>query len=99
MTESLFSFILGVATAFILMGYFSYVDKIRWQEEPMEKEENKEEHDIKLVDRFEVIDEDGRVYAKGPMYDSPVDVELSYQDEGKTLKVFITDKIEIKERV
>ena len=99
MSETLFSFILGVVTAFILMGYFSYVEKIRWQEEPMKKEEHKEEHNIECVDRFEVIDENGRVYAKGPMYDSPVDVELSYQDEGKTLKVFITDKIEIKERV
>lgn len=98
MSESLFNFILGVATAFILMGYFSYVDKIKWQEEPMKKEEQKEEHDIECVDRFEVIDETGRAYVKGPMYGSPVDVELSYQDNGKTLKVFIDDKINIKDK-
>ena len=34
--------------------------------------------------RFEVIDSEGRQYVK---YD--VDVELSVQDDGKTLKIFI----------
>ena len=36
------------------------------------------------VTRLEVIDETGRVYVK-----YGVAVELSYQDEGKTLKVFV----------
>jgi|TARA_B110000483_G_scaffold221969_1_gene278475 hypothetical protein len=38
------------------------------------------------VTRFEVIDESGRVIVK---YD--VSVELNYQDDGKTLKVFLKD--------
>lgn len=44
------------------------------------------------VDRFEVIDDTGRAYVKGDIYGSPVSVELSYQDEGRTLKVFVTDR-------
>jgi hypothetical protein len=36
------------------------------------------------VTRFEVIDENGRAYT-----DHYCKVELSYQDDGKTLKVFI----------
>ena len=36
------------------------------------------------VTRFEVIDENGRVYQKWNCK-----VELSYQDDGQTLKVFI----------
>ena len=36
------------------------------------------------VTRFEVIDENGRVYQKWNC-----NVELSYQDDGRTLKVFI----------
>jgi hypothetical protein len=36
------------------------------------------------VTRIEVIDESGRVYVK-----YGVEVELSYQDGGKTLKVFV----------
>lgn len=41
------------------------------------------------VDRFEVIDDEGRAYAKGSIYGSPVKVKLSLQDEGRTLKVFV----------
>ena len=41
----------------------------------------------KNINRFELIDETGRVIVK---YD--VSVELNYQDEGKTLKVFLKDK-------
>ena len=41
----------------------------------------------KNINRFEVIDETGRVVVK---YD--VSVELNYQDDGKTLKVFLKDK-------
>jgi len=40
-----------------------------------------------LVNRVEVIDETGRVYAK---YCTPGDVCVSFQDEWKTLKIFIT---------
>ena len=39
------------------------------------------------VTRFEVIDEQGRAYVR---YD--VGVTLSYQDDGRTLKVFIKKK-------
>ena len=39
------------------------------------------------VTRFEVIDENGRVYSKWNCK-----IELSYQDEGRTLKVFIKAK-------
>jgi hypothetical protein len=41
----------------------------------------------KNINRFELIDETGRVVVK---YD--VSVELNYQDDGKTLKVFLKDK-------
>lgn len=40
--------------------------------------------DISKVTRFEVIDENGRVYTQ-----RDCKVELSYQDDGRTLKVFI----------
>ena len=36
------------------------------------------------ITRFEVIDESGRVYVN-----NKCQIELSYQDEGKTLKVFV----------
>jgi hypothetical protein len=42
------------------------------------------------VDRFEVIDDTGRAYVKGSIYGTPVKVELSYQDDGRTLKVFVS---------
>lgn len=41
------------------------------------------------VDRFEVIDDTGRAYVKGSIYGSPIKVDLSYQDDGKTLKAFV----------
>lgn len=41
------------------------------------------------VNRIEVIDETGRAYVKGKQYGTPVKVELSLQDDGKTLKVFV----------
>ena len=49
---------------------------------------------IKRVDRFEVIDDTGRAYVKGSIYGSPVKVELSYQDDGRTLKVFVEPRKE-----
>tara|TARA_Y100000389_G_scaffold204066_1_gene254806 strand:+ start:456 stop:608 length:153 start_codon:yes stop_codon:yes gene_type:complete len=39
------------------------------------------------VTRFEVIDKTGRVIVK-----HGVSVQLSYQDDGQTLKVFLNDK-------
>jgi hypothetical protein len=39
---------------------------------------------VRPVDRFEVIDETGRLLTR-----KPVNVELSYQDDGRTLKVFL----------
>jgi hypothetical protein len=36
------------------------------------------------VTRFEVIDESGRVLMRRPVH-----VELAYQDDGRTLKVFL----------
>lgn len=47
-----------------------------------------EEADTSKVTRFEVIDENGRVYQKWNCK-----VELSYQDDGKTLKAFISSTI------
>lgn len=44
---------------------------------------------LKNVDRLEVIDETGRVYVKGSIYNTPVKVELSLQDNKRTLKVFV----------
>lgn len=38
------------------------------------------------VTRFEVIDRTGRAYVR-----YGVSIELSYQDEGRTLKVFVED--------
>ena len=40
----------------------------------------------KEVTRFEVIDEQGRTYARWN-----VEIELSYQDDGRTLKVFVKE--------
>jgi len=40
------------------------------------------------VTRFEVIDEDGRIYTRWDC-----EIELSYQDEGRTLKVFVKTKL------
>jgi hypothetical protein len=39
------------------------------------------------VTRFEVIDESGRSYVR-----YGVEIELSYQDDGRTLKVFVRAK-------
>lgn len=47
---------------------------------------------LNKVDRFEVIDETGRVYVKGSIYGSPVSIKLSLQDDNRTLKVFVTSK-------
>ena len=47
---------------------------------------------IKKVNRFEVIDhtweKEGRIVVK-----YGVDVEVSIQDDGKTMKIFLTDKM------
>lgn len=53
--------------------------------------DQQEPDELDRVDRFEVIDDTGRAYVKGSIYGSPVKVELSYQDDGRTLKVFVTE--------
>ena len=50
---------------------------------------------LNAPDRFEVIDETGRAYVKGSIYGSPVKIELSYQDDGRTLKVFVEEKTNV----
>lgn len=42
------------------------------------------------VNRLEVIDDTGGAYVKGSIYGTPVKVELSYQDDNRTLKVFVS---------
>lgn len=44
------------------------------------------------VDRFEVIDESGRSYVKGSIYGTPISIEVSLQDDSRTLKVFVDDR-------
>lgn len=44
------------------------------------------------VSRLEVIDEAGRAYVKGLIYGTPVKVELSVQDNGRTLKIFVQER-------
>jgi hypothetical protein len=44
------------------------------------------------VNRIEVIDETGRAYVKGSIYGSPVSVKLSFQDDDRTLKIFVKEK-------
>lgn len=47
-------------------------------------------HDMRLVSRFEVIDH--RTNGLGRVYSCrPCSASISFQDEGKTLKVFLTD--------
>lgn len=48
-------------------------------------DEGYEDFDLSKVNRVEVIDEDGRSYTNYDAYD----VEISIQDVGRTLKVFI----------
>lgn len=53
---------------------------------------------VKAYDRYEVIDDTGRAYVKGSIYGSPVKVQLSYQDDGRTLKVFVEQRPAEKEK-
>lgn len=49
--------------------------------------------DTEKVDRFEVIDGNGRAYVRGSIYNLPFQkIDLSYQDDGRTLKVFLTEE-------
>ena len=43
----------------------------------------------KNTSRVEVIDHSGRVYVEGSIYGTPVFPELSIQDNGRTLKIFV----------
>jgi hypothetical protein len=47
------------------------------------------EMDISNVTRVEVIDETGRAYVA---WDKSIGVELSLQDDGRTLKVFVVKR-------
>jgi hypothetical protein len=58
------------------LHYYSFVEGYTQCQEDMVKDQT--------VTRFEVIDEHGRAYT-----DHYCKVELSYQDDGRTLKVFI----------
>lgn len=44
------------------------------------------------IDRFEVIDKNGRSYVKGSIYGSPVKIEALIQDNCKTLKIVVKDR-------
>lgn len=46
-------------------------------------------HDTAKVTRFEVITEEGRVYVR-----YGVNVDLSLQDDGRTLKVFLNERLD-----
>lgn len=46
-------------------------------------------HDIAKVTRFEVITEEGRVYVR-----YGINVDLSLQDDGRTLKVFLNERLD-----
>lgn len=48
----------------------------------------------RAITRFEVIDRHGRRYVRMPCY-----IDLSVQDEGRTLKVFVNDAITTGEEV
>lgn len=61
------------------LHYYSFVEGYTQYQEDMA--------DTSKVTRFEVIDENGRVYVKNSLYNCHL--ELSYQDDGRTLKVFI----------
>jgi hypothetical protein len=61
---------------------------ITWREQYAEEQ-------VRKVDRLEVIDETGRAYVKGSIYGSPVQIKLSFQDDNKTLKVFVDPRIEL----
>lgn len=50
--------------------------------------------DVSTIDRLEVIDDTGRAYVRGSIYGTPIKIELSVQDDGRTLKVFVEPRHE-----
>ena len=58
------------------------LDLIQWANKRAEKR-------VANVTRFEVIDAAGRSYIHDPLFHAPATFELSYQDDGRTLKVFV----------
>ena len=47
---------------------------------------------LERTDRVEVIyGDEGRSFVKGSIYGTPVSPQLSIQDEGATLKIFVED--------
>lgn len=57
-----------------------------------------EARNVSKVNRLEVIDSTGRAYVKGSIYGTPVKVELSMQDDNRTLKVFVEELNQSKEK-
>lgn len=46
-----------------------------------------------LINRVEVIGKGGRLFVKDPRCGNKINgVELSYQDDGKTLKIFLNEE-------
>ena len=41
------------------------------------------------LSRLEIIDETGRAYARGTIYGESVSLYMNYQDDGRTLKIFV----------
>lgn len=78
-----------------LVEQWGILDEPDWSESDRKRFKlqilSKMEQDVTKVDRLEVIDGTGRAYVKGSIYGSPVSIELSYQDDGRTLKVFVTE--------
>lgn len=59
-------------------------DGLEWHRRPVDLIKLVDENEMQQLDRFQVIDETGSAY-----YKTGVKVTLSYQDNGKTLKVFL----------
>lgn len=57
------------------------------------KKMSKKENALDTVTRFEVIDENGRSYVQYGVH-----VQLSYQDDNRTLKVFLTPRKDITKK-
>lgn len=50
--------------------------------------------DTDKINRIELINKNSRVFVRGSVYETPITVELSIQDDERTLKVFVNDKVE-----
>lgn len=70
------------------MQYLKQLEKLKYEKKMKQNKSliKKISTNPKKVTRIEVIDENGRSYTNWSEYNS---VELSIQDNGKTLKIFI----------